>query len=79
MLSDSVIFRLIQISENSKRLSSSLRETAIGIDWYDIFGLRNRLVHDYGNVDYSIVYMTAKKDLPNLLGNIRTVLKDIVG
>ncbi len=76
MLSDSVIFRLIQISENSKRLSDSFRESNKEIDWFEIFGMRNRLVHDYGNVDYTIVYMTVKTDLPLILDKLKSALID---
>ena len=35
-------------------------------DWYKVSGMRNRLVHDYGNVDYRVVFLTAKNDLPKL-------------
>ena len=30
-------------------------------------GLRNRIVHDYGNVDLQIVFDTLKNDIPELL------------
>ncbi|HPX84504.1 MAG TPA: DUF86 domain-containing protein [Bacilli bacterium] len=29
-------------------------------------GLRNRVIHDYGNVDLSIIYNTVKNDVPLL-------------
>ena len=35
-------------------------------DWYRVSGMRNRLVHDYGNVDYRVVFLTAKNDLTKL-------------
>ena len=28
---------------------------------------RNRIVHDYGNVDLKVVYETLKNDIPDLL------------
>ncbi len=30
-------------------------------------GMRNRIVHDYGNVDLKVVYETLKNDIPDLL------------
>ncbi|MBE6936992.1 MAG: DUF86 domain-containing protein [Ruminococcaceae bacterium] len=36
------------------------------IPWTDISGLRNRIVHDYGNVDLSIVWETLTRDVPRL-------------
>ena len=65
MMSDSTVFRLIQISENSRGISEEARNS-VDYDWYKVSGMRNRLVHDYGNVDYQVVFLTAKNDLPQL-------------
>lgn len=35
--------------------------------WNALYGLRNRIVHDYGNVDLNVVYDTLKEDIPELL------------
>lgn len=67
LLQDSMMFRLIQISENSRRLSDSYRESRTKIPWTAMFGLRNRIVHDYGSVDLRIVFNTLKNDVPELL------------
>ncbi len=40
------------------------------IPWGALSGLRNRIVHDYGNVDLSVVYDTLKYDIPEMLGLI---------
>ena len=66
ILIDSMMFRLIQISENAKHLSEDVKEKNGDIPWMDIYGLRNRIVHDYGNVDYGVVYDTLKYDIPEV-------------
>ncbi|MGI6714202.1 MAG: DUF86 domain-containing protein [Bacilli bacterium] len=66
LLIDSVMFRLIQISENSNRLSDKFKRSNSNVPWVAIKGLRNRVVHDYGNVDLSIIYHTVKNDVPFL-------------
>ncbi len=38
-----------------------------GLPWDEMSGLRNRIVHDYGNVDLKIVYETLKYDIPDLM------------
>ena len=68
ILLDSMSFRLIQISENTKQLSESYKINRTDIPWRDISGLRNRLVHDYGGVDFEIVYSTLVNDVPVLIG-----------
>ncbi|MDO5044792.1 MAG: DUF86 domain-containing protein [Coriobacteriia bacterium] len=66
VLQDSMMFRLIQISENVLKLSDNFRNTHDHIPWFAIKGLRNRIVHDYGNVDLTIVYDTLLGDIPKI-------------
>lgn len=67
ILLDSMMFRMIQISENSKRLTDGYKSKKANVPWNSISGLRNRIVHDYGNVDLNVVYDTLKNDIPELL------------
>jgi uncharacterized protein with HEPN domain len=73
VLLDSVMFRLIQIAENSDRLTPGFKEQYSDIPWHAMRGMRNRIVHDYGEVDLSIVYDTVIHDLPELLRDIENV------
>lgn len=67
ILLDSMLFRMIQISENAKKLSDEYKRNRCDIPWNALYGLRNRIVHDYGNVDLNVVYETLKNDIPELL------------
>lgn len=67
ILLDSMMFRMIQISENSRKLSDKYKENHADIPWNAVYGFRNRIVHDYGSVDLKIVYETLKNDIPDLL------------
>lgn len=67
ILLDSMLFRMIQISENVRKLSDEYKAEREKIPWNAIYGLRNRIVHDYGNVDLNIVYETLKNDILELL------------
>ncbi len=44
------------------------------IPWNSIKGMRNRIVHDYDNVDLSVLWGTIKQSLPEL----KDKLKDII-
>ena len=70
VLQDSMMFRLIQISENARKLTDECKAGYETIPWGDVYGLRNRIVHDYGMVDLHIVYVTLVRDVPALLSNI---------
>ena len=58
---------MIQFSANAKKLTDEYRLTHGDIPWGAMFGLRNRIVHDYGNADLKVVYETLKYDIPELL------------
>ncbi|MBQ6067606.1 MAG: DUF86 domain-containing protein [Clostridia bacterium] len=66
VLLDSVMFRLIQVSENSDKLTDAFKTSHAEIPWRAMKGLRNRIVHEYGSVDLTVVYDTVKVDIPEL-------------
>ena len=67
VLNNCICFKMIQISENAARLPSDLKSNTPSIPWIQMTGLRNRIVHEYGNVDMTILYDTVTKDLAQLL------------
>lgn len=72
-LLDSVMFRFIQISENLKRVSEDLRKSNPNIPWYQVIGLRNKIVHEYGKIDLTTIYEVLKHDLNELCNKIEIV------
>ena len=74
VLLDSMMLRLVQISENAKNLTDEFREQNAHIPWTDIYGLRNRIVHDYGHVDLEIVYDTLTKDIAEIKSFIEKMI-----
>ena len=70
LLLNAMLFSLIQIQENTKKLTDEYKEKHKNIPWVDIAGLRNRIVHDYGNVDLYVVYSTLTQDVPELIAEI---------
>lgn len=72
VLLDSMMFRMIQISENAKKLSVEYKNEKSNLPWDELSGFRNRIVHDYGNVDLDIVYETLKYDIPKLLEDLNS-------
>lgn len=71
ILVDSVMFRLIQISENANKLSDEFKQNHASIPWRAIKGMRNKIVHEYGSVDLGVVYDTVKEDIPKLLRELK--------
>ena len=61
---DAVCRRLLVIGEAVRRLSVSVRERHPGLPWERIVGLRNVLVHQYDEIDWSTVWVILERDLP---------------
>lgn len=71
---DAVIRRLEIIGEAARRLSPTARQTLPGLTWNAMIGMRNVLVHEYDDVDLSIVWDTVQKDLPSLIAIIEPLV-----
>lgn len=67
LLLDSIMFRFVQISEHIKKLTTTFKTKHSEIPWRNINGLRNRIVHEYGNVDLDIVFNAVTKDIYGIL------------
>lgn len=66
VLLDCIMFRLIQIAENTGKLSEQFKDKNHSINWRAIKGMRNRIVHDYGTIDIDIIYETVSESIPVL-------------
>ena len=66
LLIDAVLFRLVQMVESIKKLSTEFKGKYKDVQWNQIIGFRNGIVHDYGRTDYTIVYDIITKDIVDL-------------
>ena len=57
--------QLALIGELAKKVSAGTRET-IDLPWKEIAGFRDNAIHDYFNIDLSIVWQTILEDIPVL-------------
>ncbi len=61
------LLHLVQtIGEAAGRVSAAGRAAHPNIPWKAITGMRNKIVHDYINVDFDILYDVATRDVPAL-------------
>lgn len=67
-------FTVSQIGELVKEITEETINKYTNIPWNSIKGMRNRIVHDYENVDLSVLWGTIKESLPDL----KDKLKDII-
>lgn len=61
---------IMQIGEQVNKIDESTKLTSPEIEWAKVKSLRNRVAHDYINVDALIIFATIKNDLPILQSQI---------
>ena len=72
---DAVIRNIEVIGEATKNLSDELRNRHTAIPWKSLAGMRDRLIHRYFGVNLDIVWNVAKKELPEMLSEIKKIIE----
>ena len=68
------MFRLVQMIENIRKISTDFKTNNPQIPWGKIMGFRNGIVHEYGKTDYTIVYEV----ITDNLNPLKEVLSSII-
>ena len=63
------------IEEAARKIPRETRDEHPEIEWKKISGRRDRLIHDYGGVDYLIVWDVAKIRVPQLTTQIWSIVQ----
>ena len=67
---DAVVRNFEIIGEAANRLPEEFKDAHQEIEWFRIRGFRNRIVHDYFGIDYSIVWQVKDMYLPQLIESL---------
>ena len=63
------------IGEATKNLSKEMKTKSSEIQWKDIAGMRDKLIHEYFGVNLDLVWKTVSKNLPELEKQVSQMLK----
>src|SRR5436309_4023222 len=64
LLQSAILHKLVIIGEASRRLSDEFRALHPEIPWQRMIALRNFVVHEYGQIDYTIVWNICTRHVP---------------
>ena len=69
------IVRSIEIiGEAAKKIPADFKVKWSSIQWKNMAGMRDRLIHDYIGINYSIVWDVVKNKIPELSAQIQEIL-----
>jgi uncharacterized protein with HEPN domain len=73
---DAVALRLAMIGEAARRVDVKTQKALPAIPFAQIGGLRNHIVHDYGAINFRIVWKIAREDILPLVGVLKKYLAE---
>ena len=73
-LQDSVIRRLEIIGEAARRVSEAARLEYPQLPWREMVAMRNIVIHEYNNLDLTIIWDAVKNDLPPLIEALQQIV-----
>lgn len=76
VLQDSIIRQIQIIGQAAKRLTDDFKDRHPEIPWREVAGMRDVLVHDYGDVDLDAVWSVVEKDIPPLRFAVERALRE---
>lgn len=74
-LVEACVFNLSQMGELANRVDEAYSEKHPTLPWHALYGLRNRIVHDYEGVNLQLVWQIITEDLPELLVQLEVLLQ----
>jgi len=70
---DAVYYRIGLIGEAANKLSEDFIKKYSQIPWSKIIAMRNKIIHDYDEVDPNLIWRVAKKDIPELEKQLKNI------
>lgn len=73
-LKRAVVRSLEIIGEATKKIPADFKVKWNSVQWKNMAGMRDRLIHDYMGVNYSIVWDVFKNKIPELYQQVKEVI-----
>lgn len=71
---EACVFNLSQLGELANKADQDFQKSNSDIPWNQVYGLRNRIVHDYEGVNLQLVWEIISEDLPELKCKLQNIV-----
>ena len=72
---DAIVRNIEIIGEAAKNIPDDFKEEYSRIPWRKLAGARDRLIHHYFGVNYDIIWIIAKEELPGIILEIEEIIE----
>ena len=73
VLVEACVFNLSQLGELANKIDKEFEEIHSSVPWRTLYGLRNKLVHDYEGVNLVLIWDIITGDLPVLAEQLKDI------
>ncbi len=70
---EACVFNISQLGEIANKVDTEFEKAHPEVPWRQIYGLRNRIVHDYEGVNLKLVWEIIRTDLPEVMELLKTL------
>ena len=74
---DAVVRNFEIIGEAATKIPPEIKNRYSNIEWHRIVSIRNRIIHEYFGVDYSIIWKIIESNLDKLKSDIERILIEL--
>ena len=72
-----VAHQILILGEASKGIPADVKSRAPNLNWKSIAGMRDRMIHAYFNVDYDLLWDTAKNRVPEVEKELEKLIDEL--
>ena len=74
LVQSAVVRQIEVIGEAMKNIPPEFRKKYSNIEWKEIIGTRDKMIHHYFGVDLEFIFDIVKKDIPKLKNQVEDIL-----
>jgi uncharacterized protein with HEPN domain len=78
MLQSACVHQLQIIGEAANHFTREFINKHNNVEWAEIVGLRNLLIHEYFGIDIKLVWQVIQNDIPRLKAHIQNIIENLI-